>query len=267
MPEPTFETIRLTSQGAVATITLNRPERLNAAPPAMFDEIRSALGQLPRLGARALLLTGEGRAFCSGADLAGRDAEPAATTRGARAHEALTRHYGPTMLALARLEVPVVAAVNGPAAGIGCSLALAADFTLAARSAYFLEAFVNIGLVPDGGATWMLPRLVGKARATEMMMLGERLGAERAEAWGLIHRVVDDAELMREAQALAERLAAGPTRALGLIRQGLANALEQNYADALAMEAEHQRLAADTEDAREGAAAFLARRKAVFTGR
>lgn len=267
MPEPTYETIRLASQGAVATITLNRPERLNAAPPAMFDEIRAALDVLPQLGARALLITGEGRAFCSGADLAGRDAEPAATTRGARAREALTAHYAPTMLALARLPVPVVAAVNGPAAGIGCSLALAADFTLAARSAYFLEAFVNIGLVPDGGATWMLPRLVGKARATEMMMLGERIAAERAEAWGLIHRAVADAELMREAQVLAARLAAGPTRALGLMRQGLARALEQTYAEALATEAEHQCIAADTEDAREGAAAFLGRRKAVFAGR
>ncbi len=266
---PTYETIRLAcppGEGAVATITLHRPQRLNAAPPLMFSEIYAALQQLPRLGARALVITGEGRAFCSGADLAGRGGDLAPTSRSALTYKALTEHYSPTMLALSRLNIPVVAAVNGVAAGIGCSLALACDFAIAARSAYFLEAFVNIGLVPDGGATWMLPRLVGKARATEMMMLGERLPAERAEAWGLIHKAVDDAELMPQAMALAERLAAGPTRALGLMRQGLARALEQSYAEALATEATHQMIAADTADAREGGAAFLGRRKAVFKG-
>ena len=170
------------------------------------------------------------------------------------------------MMALSRLNIPVVTAVNGAAAGIGASLALAADFTVAARSAYFLEAFVNIGLVPDGGATWMLTRLVGKARATEMMMLGERIGAEKAEAWGLIHKAVDDADLMPQATALAERLAAGPTRALGLMRQGIARALEQSYAEALAMEATHQMIAGDTADAMEGGMAFLQRRKAAFKG-
>lgn len=262
---PNFETIRLATHGAVAQITLNRPQRLNAAPPQMFAEIGEALRQLPGLGARALLITGEGRAFCSGADLAGRDGSHA-SGRGARAHKALTEVYGPTMLALAQLPVPVVTAVNGPAAGIGCSLALAADFTVAARSAYFLEAFVNIGLVPDGGTTWMLVRQIGKARATEMMMLGERIGAEKAEAWGLIHKAVDDAALMTEAMALAERLARGPTRALGLIRQGLARALEQGYAEALAMEASHQLLAAETADALEGGMAFLQRRPAQFKG-
>ncbi|MBL8347625.1 MAG: enoyl-CoA hydratase/isomerase family protein [Rubrivivax sp.] len=269
-----FETLRLSNQGPVATITLDRPQRLNAAPPQMFDEIHEALQQLPSLGARALVITGEGRAFCSGADLSGRGSEPAAspsanpnaTSRGAGAYKALTEHYGPTMLALAKLNIPIVAAVNGVAAGIGCSLALACDFVVAARSAYFLEAFVNIGLVPDGGATWMLPRLVGKARAVEMMLLGERITADKAEAWGLIHKAVDDAELTPQAMALAERLAAGPTRALGLMRQGLARALEQSYAEALATEATHQMIAGDTADAREGALAFLERRKAVFKG-
>jgi len=266
-PLPAFETIRLTAQGAVATLTLNRPQRLNAAPPQMFDEIRAALQHLPALGARALLITGEGRAFCSGADLQNRATAPASTTPGGRAHEALTAHYAPTMLALSRLGVPVVCAVNGVAAGIGCSLALAGDFTLAARSAYFLEAFVNIGLVPDGGATWMVARQVGKARAAQMLMLGERIPAEQAEAWGLIYRAVDDAELMAQAQALAERLAAGPTLALGLMRQGLARALEQTYEEALAMEAAHQHLAGDSADAKEGGMAFLERRKPAFQGR
>ncbi len=269
MPEHaphTFETIRLAIQGAVATITLNRPQRLNAAPPRMFAEIQAALQQLPGLGARALLITGEGRAFCSGADLQGRADGASATSRGAAAQRALTECYGPAMLALSRLPIPLISAVNGAAAGIGCSLALAADFTLAARSAYFLEAFVNIGLVPDGGTSWMLTRQIGKARAVEMMMLGERIGADKAEAWGLIYKAVDDAELMAQAMALAERLAAGPTRALGLMRQGIALALEQSYAEALATEAAHQLIAADTADAMEGGMAFLQRRKAAFKG-
>lgn len=267
-PSPAFETLRLTQDGAVATITLARPQRLNAAPPQMFDELHAALDRLPGLGARALLLTGEGRAFCSGADLSGRSATATSpTSRGAHAYRALTETYGPAMQALAKLPLPVVAAVNGPAAGIGCSLALACDFVVAGRSAYFLEAFVNIGLVPDGGATWMLPRLVGKPRATAMMMLGERIGAEQAESWGLIWKAVDDAELMPQALGLATRLAAGPTRALGLMRQGLARSFEQTYAEAMATEAAHQMIAADTADAREGAAAFLERRQAQFTGR
>lgn len=269
MPEttpPAFETLRLSTQGAVAIVTLDRPQRLNAAPPQMFRELHDALRQLPGLGARALLITGEGRAFCSGADLVGGAGAASATSRGSAAYQALTETYSPTMMALSRLNVPVVTAVNGVAAGIGCALALAADFTLAARSAYFLEAFVNIGLVPDGGTTWMLTRQIGKARATEMMLLGERIPAEKAEAWGLIHKAVDDADLMPQALALAERLAAGPTRALGLMRQGIARALEQTYAEALATEAVHQLMAADTADAMEGGMAFLQRRKAAFKG-
>ncbi len=262
---PAFETIRLETRGAVATITLNRPQRLNAATPQMADEIREALRQLPAIGARALLITGEGRAFCSGADLQGRG-DAGGMSRGAQSHRALTQHYGPTMLALSQLGLPVVCAVNGVAAGIGCSIALAADFTVAARSAYFLEAFVNIGLVPDGGASWMLVRQVGKARATEMMMLGERIPAEKAEQWGLIHRAVDDADVLPQATALAERLASGPTRALGLMRQGLARAMAQSYEEALATEAAHQALAGDSADAREGGTAFLEKRKPVFKG-
>lgn len=268
-PTPTaaFETLRLTHDGAVAVITLARPQRLNAAPPQMFEELQAALGRLSGLGARALVITGEGRAFCSGADLSGRgEAAANPTSRGAHAYRALTETYGPAMQTLARLPMPVLAAVNGPAAGIGCSLALACDFVFAARSAYFLEAFVNIGLVPDGGATWMLPRLVGKPRATAMMMLGERIPAEQAESWGLIYKAVDDADLLPQALALAARLAAGPTLALGLMRQGLARSLEQSYAEAMATEAAHQMIAADSADAREGAAAFLERRKAQFKG-
>lgn len=257
----TYETIRFEIADDIATITLDRPERLNAAPPLMFDEIGDALDRLE--GARCVLITGEGRAFCSGADLAGRES---ATSGGQNAYRALTRSYNPAMVKLARLGVPVVTAVNGPAAGIGCSLALAGDFAMAGKSAYFLQAFVNIGLVPDGGASWMLARLVGKARAAEMMLLGERIGAEKAAEWGLIYKWCEDDCLMDEARALAVRLAAGPTLAIGLMRQGLAMALESDYATALTLEAERQRTAGDSADAREGAMAFLQKRKAAFKG-
>ena len=258
-----YEMIRTARDGDVLTITLNRPERLNAAPPQMFDEIGQVLDHLD--GARALLITGEGRAFCSGADLAGRGER--SVSGGDGAYQALTTSYNPVMLKLSRLAIPVVSAVNGPAAGIGCSLALAADFVVMGQSAYFLQAFVNIGLVPDGGASWMLARLIGKARATEMMLLGERIHGPRAAEWGLVYRCVDDGSVVGEAQALAARLAAGPTLALGIMRQNLAAALDSDYATALLREAEGQRVAGSSTDAVEGATLFLMKRKAVFTGR
>ena len=257
-----YETILAERIGDVLKISFNRPDRLNACPPAMAVEIADALASLE--GARAVLITGIGRAFCSGADLAAKGARSIAGGQGA--YTALTQAYNPLMLSLARLGVPIVTAVNGPAAGIGCSIALAGDFVIAARSAYFLQAFVNIGLVPDGGASWMLTRLVGKARATQMMMLGEKIGAEKAEDWGLICKAVDDAELQDQALALATRLAAGPTVALGVMRQNLVKALEADYANALQIEAEGQRLAGDSADAAEGMAAFLGKRKVAFTG-
>lgn len=257
-----YETIKLEVADGVATITLNRPERLNAMPPQMADEIADALDNLG--GARALLITGEGRAFCSGADLQARGDKPVTGSTGS--YGALTRHYNPTMMKLAKLDIPVITAVNGPAAGVGCSLALASDFAIAGKSAYFLQAFVNIGLVPDGGASWMLARLVGKARATEMMLLGEKIGGEKAADWGLIYKCVDDADLMSEAKALAARLAKGPTVALGLMRQNLAAALECDYAAALVREAEAQRIAGASGDAREGGMAFLEKRKPEFKG-
>jgi 2-(1,2-epoxy-1,2-dihydrophenyl)acetyl-CoA isomerase len=257
-----YEMIRSERRGDVLVLTLNRPERLNAAPTEMFDELREAIGALD--GARAVLVAGEGRAFCSGADIAsgalGSD-NPGETT-----HKALTDHYNPGIAAFADLAVPVVSAVRGAVAGIGCSLALAADFCVASETAYFLQAFVNIGLVPDGGASWMLPRLIGKARATEMMMLGERVPAAKALDWGMIHKVVADDALEAEAFALAERLAAGPTVALGLIRRGLAHALEVDYAAAMRREAENQRTARGSADSMEGGMAFLQKRKPAFRG-
>lgn len=259
-----YETITFAIANDIATITLNRPERLNAAPPGMFDEISDALDNLG--GARAVLITGAGRAFCSGADLQARG-EGSALAGGGGPYGALTRHYNPTMLKLARLHVPVITAVNGPAAGVGCSLALASDFAIAAKSAYFLQAFVNIGLVPDGGASWMLARLVGKARAAQMMLLGEKISGEQAAEWGLVYKCVEDAALQAEARALAERLAKGPTLALGLMRQNLAAALDGDYASALLREAETQRIVGKSADAAEGGMAFLQKRKAEFKGK
>ena len=258
-----FETIRVENVGDVRKITLNRPERLNACPPTMAIEIADALADLQ--GARAVLLTGEGRAFCSGADLAASGKR--SISGGAGSYKALTESYNPLMMKLSRLPVPLVCAVNGVAAGVGCSLALAGDFVLAARSAYFLQAFVNIGLVPDGGASWMLPRLIGKPRATQMMMLGERIGAEQAADWGMVYKCVDDDALAAEAMALAERLAAGPTVALGIMRQNLARALDSDLSAALVTEAEGQKVAGDSEDSREGVRAFLGKRKAQFQGK
>lgn len=258
-----YETILTERSGDVLVITLNRPDRLNAAPPAMFDEIGDALTHLD--GARAVLIQGAGRAFCSGADVA--SGALASADPGTATHAALTNHYNPGILAVARAAVPVVSAVRGPAAGIGCSLALAADFCVASDTGYFLQAFVNIGLVPDGGATWLLPRLVGRARAAEMMMLGEKLPAVKARDWGLVHSVVSDEQLEHEALALATRLAAGPTVALGLIRQGLGQALEMSLEQTLAMEASNQRTARGTADSMEGGLAFLQKRKPEFKGK
>lgn len=258
-----YETILTERAGDVLVITLNRPDRLNAAPPAMFDEIADALANLD--GARAVLIQGAGRAFCSGADVA--SGALASADPGTATHAALTDHYNPGILAVARASVPVVSAVRGPAAGIGCSLALAADFCVASDNGYFLQAFINIGLVPDGGATWLLPRLVGRARAAEMMMLGEKLPAVKARDWGLVHSVVSDEQLEHEALALATRLAAGPTLALGMIRQGLGQALEMSLEQTMAMEADHQRAARGTADSMEGGIAFLQKRKPNFTGK
>jgi len=257
-----YDMIRSERRGDVLVLTLNRPERLNAAPPQMFDELRDAIANLD--GARAVLVASEGRAFCSGADVAG--GALGSDDPGEATFQALTRHYHSTIAAFADLAVPVVSAVRGPAAGIGCSLALAGDFCVASETAYFLQAFVNIGLVPDGGASWMLPRLIGKARATEMMMLGERVPAAKAFDWGMIYKVVADDALDAEALALAERLAAGPTVALGLMRRGLAHALEIDYATAMQHEAENQRAARGSADSMEGGIAFLQKRKPAFRG-
>ncbi len=260
-----FETIRLEHVGDVAKITLNRPERLNACPPQMAEELFGAIRDLD--GPRALLITGEGRAFCSGADLAGGRDSSASITGGNRSYTALQTSYNPLMAALWNLPIPVVSAVNGPAAGIGCSIALAADFVVAGKSGYFLQAFVNIGLVPDGGSSWMLPRLAGLAQATRMMMLGEKIHGEEAERIGLIYKCVEDDALMDEASALAAKLAAGPTVALSRMKANIRGGLQTDFNTTLTMEAEGQRIAGSSEDASEGGKSFLEKRKPVFKGR
>ena len=257
-----FEHIRLeTSPAAVATITIARPDRLNALSAQTLEELRSAVEESGRSGARCLLLTGEGRGFSSGADLGSGGGLPA------DAGEALETYYNPLVEAIFALPIPVVAAVNGPTAGAGCSLALSADIVIAARSAYFLQAFVNIGLIPDAGATWILPRLAGRARAMEMMMLGERVPAQQALEWGLISRVVEDEALESEAVALATRLAQGPTVALGLIRKLARQAGDIPLSDALAAERAAQREAGETEDFKGAVMAFLQKMQPRFEGK
>ncbi len=259
----TYETIKLDIANQIATITLNRPDRLNACSLDMADDIADALDRLE--DARVLVIRGEGRAFCSGADLQARGDRP--VTGGQGSYIALTQKYNPMIMKLARLEMPIITAVQGPAAGVGCSIALVGDFVLASKSGYFLQAFVNIGLVPDGGSTWFLPRLIGKARATRMMMLGEKIMGQQAEDWGLIYKCTEDDALAGEVSALAARLAAGPTLSYATMRRNILTSLEHGLADTLLAEAEGQRIAGSSADAAEGGMAFLQKRKPNFQGK
>lgn len=245
----------------VATLTLNRPESLNALSGAMVDELRAAVESLSGTGARCLLMTGEGRGFSSGADLASGGGLP--DDVGA----SLENHFNPLIEAMFACPMPVIAAVNGPCAGAGMSLALACDIVIAGRSATFLQAFCNIGLVPDAGSTYFLPRLAGRARAAGLALLGERISAETACDWGLIWKVVDDAALAAEAAGIARKLAAGPTRGLALIRQALDRSWANDLAGQLGVERVAQREAGRTADFAEGVRAFLEKRPARFQGR
>lgn len=257
-----YERIDLTIADGVATLTLNHPETRNALSWKMAEEMLHALGNLG--DARALVITGAGKGFCSGGDMGAQVRE--GSDFGEMLYEGLTETVNPMLLKLKDLRIPVIAAVNGAAAGAGAPLALLADFVIAGTSAFFFMAFPNVGLVPDAGGSFTLPRLIGKARAMQMMMLAERIPAAQALDWGMIYKVVADDALDAEAFALAERLAAGPTVALGLMRRGLHAALESDYAAAMAAEADSQRTARGTADSMEGGMAFLQKREARFKG-
>lgn len=262
-----YQAIDLVTTDGVSRLTLNRPEALNALNAVMLVEIREALAALVEAGeTRLLVLAGAGKAFCSGADLAKgtgaqRDSGPFDAGR------VLEDYINPLIAQIGALPFPVMSVVHGAAAGAGCALALAADVVLASRTAYFLMAFSKVGLVPDSGATWLLPRLVGLPRATAMLMLGDRVTAEQAAEWGLIYRAVDEDALDTEQGRIAERLASGPTMALGLLRRALANSLESTFAESLQGERDNQRIAGLTADFTEGVAAFREKRSARFTGR
>ena len=264
-----FDTIVLDRTEGVATLTLNRPDRLNSVNETMHAEIREALAEIEADGAvRAMLLTGAGRAFCAGQDLSDRAlGAPSAHGGSPDLGDTLERNYNPLVRRLTAIALPVVAAVNGVAAGAGANIALACDIVLAARSAGFLQAFCKIGLVPDSGGTHALPRLVGPARAMGLAMLGDTLEAETAAAWGLIWRCVDDDALMDEATSLARRLARQPTRGLALTKRAIRSSAANDLDAQLDLERDLQRIAGATDDYREGVAAFLEKRKPVFRGR
>jgi 2-(1,2-epoxy-1,2-dihydrophenyl)acetyl-CoA isomerase len=261
----TFRTILFDIAEGVAAITLNRPDKLNALTSAMQGELREALAAVrARPDVRALLITGAGRGFCAGQDLT--EDVMSGPAEGFDVGATLEKNYNPLVLGLRALPMPVVCAVNGVAAGAGCNLALAADIVLAARSASFIEVFSRIGLIPDAGGTWVLPRLVGMSRAVALAMLADKVSAEQAEAWGMIWKCVGDDELQREARELCRTLAAGPTRAYALIKQALYASSTNTLAEQLALEANLQREAGRTQDFREGVRAFLEKRPARFIG-
>ena len=261
-----YEHIRVEIEDQIARLTLARPAQLNALNRALLAEIIAALDAIRDAGtARVLVLAGEGRAFCSGADLSG-GASPAGDGAGFDAGLVLEQYYNPLIERLYALPMPIVAAVQGGAVGAGCMIALSADLVVAARSGYFLQAFANVGLVPDAGGMWLLPRLVGRAHALAMMMLAERIPAETALAWGLIHEMAEDDALSARVDEIAVRLAAGPTGAYALIRRGVREAMDMPLSAALAMERRSQLEAGRTADFREGVASFREKRRPRFSG-
>lgn len=259
----TFETIQYAAQAAAATITLNRPERLNALNETLLQETRQAFELAAEdSNVRVILLTGAGRGFCAGADLT------SVTTVGPdfSFSDYLNRNYHPLVLLMRRLPKPIIGVINGVAAGAGMSLALACDLRIAAESAFFTQGFVKIGLVPDSGSTWMLSRLIGQARALELMFSGRRLTAQEALNWGIVNQVVPDNQFADAAQKLAAEYAAAPTRTIGYIKQAAEFAASATFEQALSKEAELQELAGATADHAEGVAAFLQKRPPVFRG-
>lgn len=264
-----YQEIKLEIRGDhLAVLTLANPKVLNAISPIMLSEMKYAVGYIdsPDNNVRCLLITGEGRGFCSGANLK-KSKSPGDEADERSVDRSLDATYNPLFLKLKSLRIPVITAINGPAAGIGMTLALMGDLVLAAKSAYFLQAFRNVGLIPDGGATWLLPRLIGLARAMELSLLAEKLPAEKALDWGLINQVFDDDELIPNALALAQNLASGPTVSLGLIRHAYWQSADNSYAEQLHLENDFQQVCGASHDAYEGRKAFLEKRKPNFTGK
>jgi 2-(1,2-epoxy-1,2-dihydrophenyl)acetyl-CoA isomerase len=261
-----YANILFECSAGIARLTLNRPERLNSFNVQMHEEVRDALEQVKAdAGCRVLILTGAGRAFCAGQDLADRAVTPggAATDLG----ESIERRYKPLVLALRALPLPVIAAVNGVAAGAGANLALACDLVIAARSAAFIQSFCKVGLVPDSGGTWLLPRLIGRARAIGVAFLGDKLAAEQAADWGLIWQCVADQDFAGAVEELAQRLVAAPTRALARMKEAIYSSGERSLAAQLDIERDYQRELGHSCDYAEGVAAFLEKRTPHFTGR
>jgi 2-(1,2-epoxy-1,2-dihydrophenyl)acetyl-CoA isomerase len=261
-----FKHATLDFDGHVAILKLDHQEVMNAVSVDMLGGLTEALDEIDerRAEVRCVVITGAGRAFCTGANLQGRNNNVTKSRGGAGA--TLETAFHPFLRRLQNLHCPIVTAVNGPAAGAGMSFALMGDLILCARSSYFLQAFRRIGLVPDCGSTWILPRLIGKARSVELSLLGERLPAEKALEWGLVNRVYDDASLMDETMKLAHELANGPTVALSLIRKLYWESPENSFEDQINLEVKSQRAAGVSPDFKEGVAAFLEKRPAKFTG-
>lgn len=261
----TYENIKYDVKNGVAILTFNRPETLNSFTVAMHQEVQLAMKDVrmnPEI--RALLITGEGRGFCAGQDL--NDRSVSATDERPDLGESVERYYNPLIRGIMTLEKPVVCAVNGVAAGAGASIALACDIVLAARSAVFAQVFCKIGLVPDSGGTWNLPRAVGLPRAKGLALLGDKLSAEKAERWGMIWECVDDEELMAKAVELAEHLAVQPTRGLGMAKKLLNESLSTPLHQQLENEKYAMRTLGFSHDYQEGVAAFLAKRKPEYKG-
>ncbi|WP_338779615.1 enoyl-CoA hydratase-related protein [Metabacillus sp. FJAT-52054] len=256
-----YEAIKFETKNGVAWLTLNRPDKLNAFTAQMNKEITQALkGAASDEAIRCVVITGEGRAFCSGEDLGSIGEE---TNHG----DILRNRYNPMVRALAAFEKPVIAAVNGVAAGAGFSLALACDFRIASEKASFIQSFIHVGLVPDSGNHYYLPRIVGTAKALELAILGEKVAAQQAKDLGLVYRVTEPELLQQEVTAFAERLAAMPTAAIGLIKRAIRDSFTSSLDDMLEKEAQYQRIAGLSADHREGTTAFLEKRKPQFSGK
>ncbi|SEO33763.1 2-(1,2-epoxy-1,2-dihydrophenyl)acetyl-CoA isomerase [Rhodospirillales bacterium URHD0017] len=260
-----YTTITVAHDQGLATLTLNAPDKLNAVSRKMIAELKDCWEALAVDGSvRAVLLTGAGRGFCAGADLSDPDRDRSAT---ADSGSALDKFFNPVIRLMRSVPKPIVAAVNGPAAGVGMSFALAADIAIAAKSASFLQAFARIGLLPDGGSTWFLPRLVGEQRARALAMLAPKISAGQAKEWGLIWDVVEDGELMKTATEVARGLADGPTLSLARIKEAMNRASGNPLGQQLDLERDFQRELGRSEDFKEGVLAFLAKRKPNFKGK